>query len=144
MKMKRIPRVLKINSIEGYKISCLFSSGESRIIDFEILFKNWNLKENDLEYILQQDIEAFRQVTISNYTLSWQNISIALKDEEGNRMMVPYEIDPSVIYENSILDTEKGLQIGSLIKNARKKAGLTQEELAQRSGTTKHYISPRK
>lgn len=35
----------------------------------------------------------------------------------------------------------KRYQIGSLIKNARKQAGLTQEELARRSGTTKNYIS---
>ncbi|MEO0341718.1 MAG: helix-turn-helix transcriptional regulator, partial [Bacteroidota bacterium] len=31
--------------------------------------------------------------------------------------------------------------IGHKIKEARKEAGLTQEELALRSGTSKHYIS---
>ncbi|MBK6902797.1 MAG: helix-turn-helix transcriptional regulator [Saprospirales bacterium] len=31
--------------------------------------------------------------------------------------------------------------IGLMIKQARKEAGLTQEELARKSGTSKHYIS---
>ncbi|MCK4529667.1 MAG: helix-turn-helix transcriptional regulator [Candidatus Marinimicrobia bacterium] len=32
-------------------------------------------------------------------------------------------------------------QIGKLLKTARKKSGLTQEALAQKSGTTRTYIS---
>ena len=36
---------------------------------------------------------------------------------------------------------ERSLVIGLMIKQARKEAGLTQEELASRSGTSKHYIS---
>ena len=32
-------------------------------------------------------------------------------------------------------------KFGSLIRRARKKAGLTQEQLAERSGTSRFYIS---
>lgn len=32
-------------------------------------------------------------------------------------------------------------RFGNMIKKAREQAGLTQEELAKRSGTTKNYIS---
>ena len=38
-------------------------------------------------------------------------------------------------------DTSRNLQLGKMIRSARKEAGLTQEELANRSGTSKHYIS---
>jgi DNA-binding XRE family transcriptional regulator len=56
---------------------------------------------------------------------------------------VMLDFDPIVLYENSQPDEErnKRYQIGHLIKNARKEAGLTQDELARRSGTTKAYIS---
>lgn len=48
-----------------------------------------------------------------------------------------------MLYENSEPDQEhnQGVKIGTILRQARKDAGLTQEELALRSGTTKHYIS---
>ncbi len=39
------------------------------------------------------------------------------------------------------MDATRSLKIGETIKSARKKAGMTQSELAMRSGTSKHYIS---
>ncbi|MCB0855516.1 MAG: helix-turn-helix transcriptional regulator, partial [Bacteroidetes bacterium] len=53
-----------------------------------------------------------------------------------------FDLDPVVLYEESISDEERNkmYQIGDLIKNARIEAGLTQTELAKRSGTTKNYI----
>ena len=39
------------------------------------------------------------------------------------------------------MDETRSLKIGETIKSARKKAGMTQSELAMRSGTSKHYIS---
>ena len=55
----------------------------------------------------------------------------------------PYEIDPIVLYENSELDDKRNQRyhIGIILKDARKEAGLTQQELAEKSGTTKTYIS---
>ncbi|MBK7475340.1 MAG: helix-turn-helix transcriptional regulator [Haliscomenobacter sp.] len=56
---------------------------------------------------------------------------------------ISFDLDPVVLYQESEPDEEKNQQnpIGSLIKTARQQAGLTQEELAKRSGTTKNYIS---
>jgi DNA-binding XRE family transcriptional regulator len=139
--MKRIPRILKINNIEGYKVSCLFSNGESRLIDFDMLFQKWQVQPGEVEYELQQDIEKFQQIEITNHTLGWSSIQIALEHEQGHPIMVPFELDPLVLYENSVPDEANEPKIGLLIKTARQKAGLTQEELAVRSGTTKHYIS---
>jgi len=56
---------------------------------------------------------------------------------------VPLEFDPIVLYEVSLPDIHRNerLKIGGLIKATRKKLGFTQSELAQKSGTTKNYIS---
>tara|TARA_Y100001949_G_C15692741_1_gene203178 strand:+ start:88 stop:312 length:225 start_codon:yes stop_codon:yes gene_type:complete len=39
------------------------------------------------------------------------------------------------------VDPEESERFGNLIKTARIKAGLTQEQLAERSGTSRFYIS---
>jgi hypothetical protein len=39
----KIPRILKINKIDGFKIIVMFNNGESRLIDFEQLFGDWNV-----------------------------------------------------------------------------------------------------
>ena len=56
---------------------------------------------------------------------------------------IPYDLDPIFLYEESTADPERNRKyfIGQKLKEARKAAGLTQEELAIRSGTTKNYIS---
>lgn len=45
-----------------------------------------------------------------------------------------------MLYENSKIDESRQVEIGLLIKQTRQELGLSQEELANRSGTTKHYI----
>jgi len=40
-KLNRIPRILKINETQGFKIFCAFNNGEHRIIDFDDLFEHW-------------------------------------------------------------------------------------------------------
>ncbi len=46
--LRSIPRILKIDHIDGYLVSCLFNSGESRLIDFRKLFEDvFQVKGND-------------------------------------------------------------------------------------------------
>ena len=99
------------------------------------------MKEGDIEFPLHQSIDAFRQVQLENGTLQWNNIPIESKDEEGNLVSYPYELDPIMLYEVSESDPSRSVEIGMMIKTARKELGLTQDELATRSGTSKHYIS---
>ena len=138
--MRTVKRIVKIHNIEGFKIYCLFNNGESRIIDFENLLKKWKISKNDIEYPLKS-VEEFLQVELVDGTLTWKNISYETEDEEGNNMLLHYDLDPIVLYENSQLDESRQLEIGMLIRKTRSELGLTQEELAKRSGTTKHYIS---
>ena len=139
--MRTVKRIVKIHKVKDYKVYCLFNNGESRIIDFEELFKDWKVKKKDLEYRLKDSIEEFKKVKLVDGTLSWENIKYKTEDEYGNEVTLCYDLDPIVLYENSKLDESRQLEIGMLIKKTRSEMGLTQEQLAKRSGTTKHYIS---
>jgi DNA-binding XRE family transcriptional regulator len=137
----KLPRILKINKIDGFKVICMFNNGELRTIDFESIFSEWNISENDIEYPLLQNKE-FKKVQLRNYTFSWNNIQVELISEDGKKQKHPYEIDPIVLFQHSKeVDVDEISKYGSIIRRARKKAGLTQEELAERSGTSRFYIS---
>jgi DNA-binding XRE family transcriptional regulator len=137
----KIPRIVKIEKISGHKIQCMFNNGESRLLDFEKIFKQWNVTENDFEYLLL-DVKEFKKVKLRNYTLSWSNIEIKVKGENGEDLTLPYEIGADVLFELSedIKETSK-YRYGTIIRSARLKAGLTQQQLAIKSGTTRFYIS---
>ena len=142
MRLKiKIPRIVKIEKISGHKIQCMFNNGESRVLDFAKIFKQWNVTKNDFEYPLLDEKE-FKKVKLRNFTLSWPNIEIKVKGENGEELTLPYEIGADVLYElsDSIQEPSK-YRYGRLIRSARLKAGLTQEQLAMRSGTTRFYIS---
>ena len=137
----KIPRIVKIEKISGHKIQCMFNNGESRVLDFAKIFKQWNVTENDFEYPLLDEKE-FKKVKLRNYTLSWPNIEIKVQGENGEDLILPYEIGADILYELSeeIKEPSK-YRYGRLIRSARLKAGLTQEQLAMKSGTTRFYIS---
>lgn len=141
-KTNKIPRILKIKSIDGYNISCIFNNGETRDIDFKVLFRKWKVKKNDVEAALL-DPKQFRKVGLRNNTLSWKFLKIPLIDLNGQEVLQPYEIDPVVLFDNSVPNKEafKSFELGSIIKRNRLAIGLSQDELATRSGTSKTYIS---
>lgn len=137
----RIPRIIKIHKVDGLTIRCMFNNGESRILDFEKIFKQWKITVDDIEYPLQTP-EEFNKVQLRNHTLSWPNIPVALISEDGKEELHPYELSPDELYKLSEpAEPSNSEKFGSLIKSARIKAGLTQEQLAQRSGTSRFYIS---
>ena len=57
----KIPRIVKIEKISEHKIQCMFNNGESRVLDFAKIFKQWNVAENVLEYPLM-DEKVFKKV----------------------------------------------------------------------------------
>jgi len=136
-----IPRIIKIDKIEGFTIYCMFNNGEIRLVNFEQVFNEWKIKPSDLEYPLTKQ-EEFKKVKLRNHTLSWDNIEVKLINEEGKEGAHPYELSPDIIYNYSKPANVKQVEgFGRLVRNARIKAGLTQEQLAMRSGTTRFYIS---
>ncbi len=141
-KIKKIPRIIKINEIKGFTVYVAFNNGEHRIIDFNVLFRQWDTKNNAFQKQLM-DEQVFRQVQLHEGTLQWTNISKKIKLSNGMEFDAPFDADPLVLYEASQADEQRNqrYKVGGLIKNARKEKGLTQEELAFKSGTTKNYIS---
>jgi len=137
----KIPRIIKIEKVQNFQIQCMFNNGESRMLDFQKIFDDWKISETDIEYKLLEPKE-FEKVTLRNFTLSWSNIEIKIKNEIGEEEIHAYEIGADVIYNLSQeLKIIQKPRFGSLIRTARLKAGLTQAQLAQRSGTSRFYIS---
>ena len=137
----KIPRILKINWIKGLTISVVYNNGESRIIDFHKVFKGFGLKEDSPGWILTNSDE-FAKAEVDNNTLSWSNVEQYITKRDGTKIQVPYEIGADVLLKYSKPEkSELMLKIGKVIKESRLKSGLTQQELALRSGTTRNYIS---
>jgi DNA-binding XRE family transcriptional regulator len=141
-KMIKIPRILKIKSIKGFDVFCIFNNGETRVIHFKELFDKWKIKRDDPEYLLLDEAE-FRKVGLRNQTLSWKNVKIVLPDLKGNLMIHPYELGPDMLYKNShvVADPMNKFFFGSIIRKTRIRKGMSQDELAAMSGTSKTYIS---
>jgi DNA-binding XRE family transcriptional regulator len=139
---RTIPRILRINSRKGFVVSAMFSNGENRIIDFKALFKEvFKVKPKDPDYKLMTDEAAFAQLKVEGKNLVWYNVGFHGKDDAGNDVFYPYELDPIILYQNSKPDATKDIDIAQMIKSLRQAQGLTQAELAEKSGTTKQYIS---
>jgi len=140
-KIVRLPRILKINWVKDLSVSVVFNNGQTRIIDFKVLFEKFEVKPNDPEYLLINP-EEFAKVELVDYTLSWKNVEQKLTMIDGRRENMPYEIGPDVLYKYSKPETKNiALSLGQLIREARMRAGLTQQQLAGKSGTTRNYIS---
>ena len=142
MKTKyEIVRIKKIYKIQNFTIYCIFDNDECRYINFEELFQKWNIKQNDIEYPLLE-MKELQKVKLSKGTLCWDNVKISLIDENNTEKEHSYEIDPIVLYQNSYFDQEELVEnLGILIRSERRKAGLTQKQLAKKSGISTEYIS---
>ena len=105
-KTNAIPRILKINELNGFKISCVFNNGESRIINFDKLFKIWKVKKGDLEFPLL-NLKEFKKVQLRNNTLSWNNLKIKLINENEVETEHPYELSPDLLYSASYPDKKR-------------------------------------
>lgn len=139
--MRTVKRIIRIHKIDGYKIYTLFSNGESKIVDFKKIFDKWSIDEKDVEFPLKSSIKEFQKVKVIDGTFVWKNIKLKSKDENGKEVTYCYDVDPIVMYEFGEIDESRKIEVGLMIKQARKELGLTQEQLAVKSGTSKHYIS---
>ena len=140
---KRIPKILKINRIDKKRltISVLFSDGADRIIDFDKVFKkNWKITKSDPEYILL-DPNEFVKVSVANHTLSWDNVALFITGLDGKKKKVPYEVGADTLYELSDVDEKLIVPIGLLLRKARLAAKLSQNDVAELSGTSRTYIT---
>ncbi len=137
----KIPRILKINWIKDLSISVVFNNGESRIIDFQKLFVDIGIKDKSPASILFR-MEEFEKADLQNNTLSWNNVEQFIRLNNGDQVKVPFEVGADVLLKYSHPEkTELMQKIGKLVREARLKSGMTQQELALISGTSRTYIS---
>ena len=97
---KKIPRIQSVSKVEGFRVYCLFNTGEKRVINFEQLFQEWAVKPSDVEHVLL-NLHEFQKVKLHNGVLSWDNVKVKLLDENRKEQEFPYEIDPLILYQNS-------------------------------------------
>ena len=137
----KIARILKINRIKGLSISVVFNNGESRIIDFKKVFKKLEIN-NDSPSMILKNSEEFAKAELNNNTLSWTNVEQFITDKNSKKVKVPFEIGADVLLKYSSTEvTGITSKIGRLVRDTRIKSGLTQKELAIKSGTSRNYIS---
>jgi DNA-binding XRE family transcriptional regulator len=141
-KIAKIPRILQINSIDGLTVFVVFNNGETRLIDFKKSFGDILQDKSSTASKLSKP-SVFGQVKLNNHTLSWDNVTQAVKFKD-KIIKVPFEIGADVLYAASApiqQATVAHISLGTQIKAARMKKGITQDELAARSGTSRSYIS---
>ena len=137
----KIPRILKINWIKDLAISVVFNNGESRIVDFRKLFGDIGIDRNSPAFILYNQTE-FEKVELVGNTLSWSNVEQYITQRNWEKQIVPFEIGADVLLKYSHPEKlDLMIKIGRLVREARIKAGMTQQELALISGTSRTYIS---
>jgi DNA-binding XRE family transcriptional regulator len=137
----KIPRILKINWIKDLAISVVFNNGEARIIDFRKLFGDIGIDMNSPAFILYNQTE-FEKVELVGNTLSWSNVEQSITLRNWEKQNVPFEIGADVLLKYSHPEkSDLMIKIGRLVREARLKAGMTQQELALISGTSRTYIS---
>ncbi len=79
-----IPRILKINEIDSYRVSLLFSHGESRLVDLAIFLREVaQVKPHQVGHRLLTDEALFRRMAIVGTTLEWPELGLANEDETG-------------------------------------------------------------
>lgn len=139
--MKPLPKISRIIEIEPFKITLLWNTSEIRILDFAPLFKQWET-EGDSKMAALRDWETFKQVALSeNRTLCWPNVQVSFS-YKGEARTSPLELDALELYHQSTLVKKtEAVNVGAMLREAREAAGLSQADVALKSGTTRNYIS---
>lgn len=139
---KSIPRIISVEVLNDFRLSLLFNNGHYRLVDLTTLFNDvFKMKHDFFAYPIIKDAVIFDQVAIDGHSISWPNVKRKRKNFSGEEVEIAFGLDPAVLYANSVPDQNKSLKIGAMVRRERKKAGLTQEQLAEKIGTNKQYIS---
>ncbi|MEO6757926.1 MAG: hypothetical protein ABIO24_00625 [Saprospiraceae bacterium] len=131
--MKPLPKITRIIEINPFQITLLWNTAEIRSLDFAPLFEQW-AAEGDTRMAALQNVEVFPQVTLSEHgSLSWPNVPVAFTFK-GETRSAPLELDALELYRQSVMVRKTGtLHLGAMLLQARKAAGLSQEDVALKS-----------
>lgn len=94
-----VARVITILSVEPYKVTCLWNTGEVREVDFQPY-----LTESKPQRPIARltDKQLFSEVKTDGRTLYWDNL-LTMIDYDGCQHPAPLDFDPDVMYQRSQL-----------------------------------------
>ena len=93
-----IPRIKKIIHIEPYKVSCLWNTNETRVIDFSGWLSEAISKPNSLVNKLNNPA-VFLTVALDEeqQNLVWPNL-LPMRNANGTQELVGLDFSPDVLY----------------------------------------------
>ncbi|MDZ4679335.1 MAG: helix-turn-helix transcriptional regulator [Saprospiraceae bacterium] len=140
--MKPLQKISRIIAVEPFKITLLWNTSEIRALDFAQLCNQWEA-DGDSKMAALRDWETFKQVTLSeNRTLCWPNVLVSFSFKGEASTTSPLELDALELYRQSTLVKKtESVNVGAMLRKARENAGLSQADVALKSGTTRNYIS---
>ncbi len=94
-----LPRVKTILAVESYKVTCLWTTGEVREIDFQ-LYLNESKSQSPIARLI--DKHLFNKVKTDGRTLYWDSL-LTMIDYDGSQHPAPLDFDPDVMYRQSRL-----------------------------------------
>ncbi len=89
-----------------------------------------------------RELETFQQISLSEKrSLCWPNVPVSFTYKRETRTS-PLELDALELYRQSTLIKKmEEFNVGAMLRKAREGAGLSQADVALKSGTTRNYIS---
>ena len=142
--MRKNNRIIKITSVKYPRISFVSNSGEYKWINIKLFFKKIGIRKGDLGYEILEDENKFNSVTLIDKTLAWDCIKKEVRLPDNSKFEYFFQLDPINIIINSETDelNRQKINYGRAIKMIRKDyLKLSQEELGERIGSDKQYIS---
>lgn len=141
--MRHLKKILKVEAVSETVLLMLFSNGHYRRVDMLDFLKKFDVQKGDLGYELIENPKLIPQVEVVDYALTWKKISRVFDLPSGKKFEAYYQPDPDVMYQESEPDPDRSsrVEFGAVIRKVRKELGMTQEELANKIGTKKTYIS---
>ena len=134
--MDVLSRIIDVINVEFPKVTTLWNNGEIRVNNFSPHLHTDNERLRKLA-----NPASFSEIIVADGTLHWPLIQLPATFK-GKDTLQALALDPDVLYQNSELI---GISFQTLLsfnlRKARLNAGLSQRELAEKSGTTKAYIS---
>lgn len=90
-----LPSIIKILKIQGHKITCLWTTGEVKTIDFDKLVE---ITEEEISSkIFSPQIFETVKVDAVSKTLYWGNL-LPYTDYDGEEKLGPLDFCPDVLY----------------------------------------------
>jgi hypothetical protein len=105
-KTAKIPRIIQLVGIEGFKVFCAFDNGEYRILDFQRLFQSASFQKDPFLKQLM-DPDHFSRVELREGTLCWPHLVKKIKLSNGVEFDAPLDLDPVVLYKESLPNDER-------------------------------------